>query len=695
MKKILFFIWAFIPFVLFSQSSNYIINDNFNDNSHGWSVGDDGELKEWFGRGFYFLQNKTSDSYYRSWTKLHVNENKDFKFEAGIKLVKGKDDAYYGLSWAAYGWKNEMGFIINSNGEYTIYYYKDGEFHNLDYGRSSAIKRAGIVNNFTVKKTGNKYYFYINGQLLHSCDYVKAFGTSWGFYLDPQTTIGVDYFRVYQPKAINLAAGALDIKDKKPLSILNTKHSEIAPVISPDGKTLYFGRSKEYFYEYGTSDFDIWYSTRKPDGSWSAPKKLNASWNNKGDNIVIASSPDNNSLLVEGLYDKYGAYSDKGISITFKQKDGSWSVPKQVKIDNYVNLGEYETFCPSADGKVLILAVTRPEGYGGEDLYVSFRQPDGTYSKPKNLGPVLNTFGDEATPFLAPDGKTLYFSSDGHPGYGSMDIFVTKRLGDGWFNWSVPKNLGPKVNNKDWNTYLSIAAQGDVAFMSESTPTGGEDIFIIELNKEAQPEPVVIVSGKVLDKKTNKPLSADIEYQDVNTGKQLGIARSNPATGEFKIVLNPGKKYALIAKKKNYVSITENIDLSAVKNYKEISRNIYLAPIEVGEVIQMHNILFRRGTDRFLPSAYPELDRLVNLMKENPNIEIMLMGHTNNIGDHDKLVALSEKRVEAVKKYLVDHGIDPKRIKGKGYGPDKPIASNETPEGRQKNQRVEFKIIKK
>ncbi len=699
MKKIVPFIILFIvPIALFAQRDLYVINDNFNDNSYNWSLTNDKEISEKIKNGHLYIKNKTYQYNYRVWNSLNINESQDFTIEAKIKLISGTKFSEYGLSWNAYGWSNSMQFIINSTGQYQVSRYSEGKEYVLLSGSNSAINGKGKYNIFKVVKQNNKYKFYINGKLLGSSQYYKKDGNKYGFYIDPAAEIAIDYFKIKQDLGnLNVKQDIVKVKKKIPITVINTDHSEIAPVISPDGKTLYFARSQKPFYlSFGDdSNFDIWYTTKKGN-HWSKPKKLNAKWNNAGDNVVISVSPDNNALLIEGLYRSDGSYiSDKGISITYKQKDGSWSVPKQVKIQNYINNGIYETFCPSVDRNVLILAVTRPEGYGGEDLYVSFRQSDGSYSKPKNLGSTINTFGDEATPFLAPDGKTLYFSSDGLPGYGSMDIFMTKRLDDTWQHWSKPVNLGPPINTKDWDTYFTIDAQGKYAYMSKATPTGGEDIFMIELEPENRPEPVAIISGKVLDKKTHKPLQANIEYEDFNTGKNLGIAISNPADGSYKVVLNLGKKYRLLAKKDKYITISETIDLTNVKKYQEIEKNLYLAPIEVGSVITLNNVLFRRGTAQLLPSAYPELKRLVEFLKANPNVKIMLMGHTNNIGDRQKLIELSKKRVETVKKYLIDHGIEASRISGKGYGPDKPIASNATPEGRQKNQRVEFKIINK
>ena len=402
-------------------------------------------------------------------------------------------------------------------------------------------------------------------------------------------------------------------------------------------------------------------------------------------------------MLVEGLYNYTGDYiSDAGISISYRQQDRTWSIPQKVTIEDYYNLDEYESFCPSADRKVMLMSVKRDDSYGSKDLYVSFLENDGSYSKPKNMGNTINTYANEGTPFLATDGKTLYFYSYGHGGYGSADIFVTKRQDETWTNWSKPKNLGPLVNSFAWDTYFSISAEGDYAYLvSTKNSYGNEDIYRIKLDEEDKPEAVVLIYGKVYNKKTNKILGADISYEDLKLDKELGIARSNAGTGEYKIVLPYGKKYGIIAKKKGYMPVSENIDLTKISTYTELEMNLYLAPIEVGETIKMNNLFFDAGKAVLTNESLPELERLLDLMKDNPTMLIELQGHTNNLGSHNALVSLSEQRVNAVKKYLTDKGIKASRITGKGFGPDKPIASNNTQEGRQQNQRVEFKIIKK
>ena len=256
--------------------------------------------------------------------------------------------------------------------------------------------------------------------------------------------------------------------------------------------------------------------------------------------------------------------------------------------------------------------------------------------------------------------------------------------------------MGSNINTSGWDAYFALDAKGDYAYLvSSHNSIGNEDIYRVKIQEELQPDPVVLISGRVFDSKTKKPLSAKILYDDLSINKEVGIANSNGQTGEYKIVLPYGKKYGFFAKKTGYMALSDNIDLTNVQQYQEITRDLYLIPIEVDEKIVLNNLFFQAGKSILLPSSYPELDRLKQVLDDNPDIKIEVVGHTNNIGDIQKLVQLSEQRAEAVKKYLVSKGVSPDRISTKGYGPNKPIASNNTKAGRTKNQRVEFKIIKK
>jgi outer membrane protein OmpA-like peptidoglycan-associated protein len=296
-----------------------------------------------------------------------------------------------------------------------------------------------------------------------------------------------------------------------------------------------------------------------------------------------------------------------------------------------------------------------------------------------------------------PTVKRLFFASDGHKGYGKSDIFYSKRLDDTWQNWSAPLNLGPEVNSKDWDAYYTVAAAGEYAYLvsNQNGTEGSKDIFKIALVSKFKPEPVILVTGRVLDAKTGQPLNARIIYESLITGEELGVAQTNPEDGSYTIVLPSGTSYGYMAEADGYIAVDENIDATETTKYTEISRDLLLVPFEVGAKIKLNNIFFAQSKFYLRESSFSELNRLVKIMKDYPSVEIRLEGHTDNQGEPKLNMKLSVDRVNEVKKYLVEHGVEKKRITTVGYGDTKPIASNVKEETRSLNRRVEFVIIKK
>jgi outer membrane protein OmpA-like peptidoglycan-associated protein len=481
---------------------------------------------------------------------------------------------------------------------------------------------------------------------------------------------------------------------------VNSMYTETRPVISSDGKTLFFARQNHPKNTGGTSDGqDVWFSpvTDLKEQTWGPARNIGGPINNKGNNGVTSVSADGNTLLLINTYNPDGTISPEGASISTRTKTG-WSMPVKLNILNYYNKSnENVDYFLANSGKTLLMAVTRNDGVGGQDLFVSFLQKFGVWSKPLNLGKTIKTKKSEFAPFLAADGKTLFFASDGHKGYGKSDIFYSKRLDDTWQNWSTPLNLGPNINSKEGDAYYTVSAAGDYAYLV-STRNGigsSEDIFKIKLVSQFKPEPVILVTGKVLDAKTQKPLEAKIVYESLVTGEELGVAQTNPVDGSYTIVLPSGTSYGYMAEADGYIAVNENIDATETTKYTEINRDLYLVPFEVGAKITLNNIFFAQSRSFLRESSYSELNRLVKIMKENPAVAIRLEGHTDNQGDPKLNMQLSIDRVNAVRKYLVDKGIEKKRIETVGFGDSRPVASNVKEETRRLNRRVEFTILKK
>ncbi len=685
--------------LLFSSSlhaqKKFFFYDEFDDNRHDWPEKKSNTLNQEIKDGMYHIVNKTQSSWLTS-HPIYLNKQYDFRMEIIIYFNKDENNpaanrnTHFGLSWGVKDWGNRYVFNVGSNKEVSVSKYKYNKQFFWAKSQKAKVSNIGEMNRISIEKKGDQMTFAVNGSVVCEHKFDEFFDQYIAFEIGPKADISIGKFVVDHDKPkINLVKEFTYLEKKKNLgSAINTKFAEIAPIISPDGKTLYFARFRK---EYRICD--IWYSEKSENGKWSKSKKMEAPLNNEGDNVVIAVSADGNTLLLEGRYRRDGTHlSDDDMSITHRTKDG-WTVPEVVKIKDYYNKDEHFSFSPTTDRKVLVMSVNRDDSYGNKDLYVSFLQPDGTYSIPKNMGPTLNTNLAEGTPFIAADGKTMYFSSQGLTGYGNNDIFMTKRLDDTWTNWSEPKNMGPEINTDKWDVYYSLAARGDYAYVV-SVPKNQEreDIFVIKLSEEARPDPVVLVKGKVLDKESNAPLEAKIIYRDQETGKKVGEARSNPRDGDYSIVLPYGKIYSIAAKAKDHLAIEdERIDLSEEEEYREIEKNLFMAPVLLGQTFELHSVQFFQNKAELKPSSFEALDELVDMLKAKPTIRIELGGHTETYGNEEYLLKLSQDRVEMVKKYLVEKGIDEKRIKGKGYGKSKPLGVGK--EFEHRNRRVEMKII--
>lgn len=482
---------------------------------------------------------------------------------------------------------------------------------------------------------------------------------------------------------------------------VNSPYSEILPVISPDGKTLFFDRKDHPqntpSVSAGKQNDDVWFSRRISDTVWSEAEKLGEPVNNNQHNYVCSVTPDGNVILLANAYLPSGKM-EQGASISYKTIDGSWSFPEPLKIKNFYNTDRYAEICLSPNRKVLIMAIRREDTYGSRDLYVSFLQKDNSWSAPKNMGAMLNSAASEITPTLSSDNKTLYFASDGRSGYGSFDMYVSRRLDDTWTNWSEPMNLGNVLNSAGWDAGYSIDASGEYAYFASSkhsnkTTASELDIYRAKLHVEVRPEPILLISGTVYNSKTKEPIGAEIFYETLPLGENAGTAQAEPQTGNYKIALPPNSKYGFLAKSRGFVSVSENIDATGNEIYKEIKRDLYLTPIEVGQKIRLNNVFFKRGTNELLKESYPELDRLVIFMLENPTIAIEVEGHTDIEGIPTMNMKLSALRIKAIQNYLVKQRIEQKRIETRPFGSTNPITRKRDEESKKLNRRVEFRIL--
>jgi len=498
--------------------------------------------------------------------------------------------------------------------------------------------------------------------------------------------------------------------------VFNSYADEQNPVLSPDGQTLYFIRAHHSQNVGRKMDLgDIWYSSLdSASGNWSAPQNIGFLLNNQFHNGVIGFGP-KDEMYLYNIYELDGKTpKSRGISVVDPiDPPKYWTVPITSTVRYFYNLSDNHSISISENKKIMLLSLESFKTRGAEDLYVSFWIPQlKAWSEPKNLGDQINTMYQEVTPFLAADNKTLYFSSNGHGGMGSKDVFSSKRLDESWTNWSKPVNMGSSVNTEGAEMYYQYLADkalaiytstknsdgyGDIHFkdmpIPEMAKTIGYEIEVpmdsiqIANEKTSKPDYFVQLVGSITDKKTNAPIAATIRIVGDDYVENQTLATA------FAFELPKANSYTLVVEADGYISHSVKLNI-ATDNPKELEHNVILQPIELGTTVKLDLVLFTRGTTEFLEESYEQLDLMIQMMKDNPTMEIELGGHTDNVGNARLNKKLSQERVDAVVKYFIDKGIEAKRLSGKGYGGSKPIASNDNEETRRLNRRVEFTVVK-
>jgi OOP family OmpA-OmpF porin len=477
---------------------------------------------------------------------------------------------------------------------------------------------------------------------------------------------------------------------------VNSPFAEQAPIFSPDNQTLYFSRAYHPENIGGSDDpMDIWYSKYDPaSNTWSVAQNAGKPLNTQGSNFMTAIKGLRNEFVaVFGNTYKRDGSMRTGVSLSSRPATASedaWEEPASFRIVEDYNFSDKLDFTLSENRRVLILSMQRNEGHGNRDLWVSFLQENGNFSKPLNLGSLVNSAGEETSPFLADDFKTLYFSSNGHAGYGGMDIYMTKRLDDTWQNWSTPQNLGPLLNTASDETYFNITNDGKSIYFVRGDKDGDTDIYSAETPLFFEPPHEVRIIGKVYDQENKNPLQGRIAYYD-EQNNLVGHATTNES-GYYQIYLDSDTRYKYEMEIDCYEKYTAYADLNIRKDSTLALVDIYLNPIYL-ESSQDLAVFFDLGSSNLkITESSQQLDLLFNFLRANPGVSVDISGHTCTIGGEAFNMNLSNLRAKAVKDEMMRRGIDSHRIQSNGFGFSKPRASNDTEQGREQNRRVEFTI---
>jgi outer membrane protein OmpA-like peptidoglycan-associated protein/tetratricopeptide (TPR) repeat protein len=599
-----------------------------------------------------------------------------------------------------------------------------------------------LYSNFKLKSIP---YLEKAQQLNPTVDPALSFYLGRAYHLDMQWDKAIKEFSVFQKNAGSngdremLETAAKSINEcyagkelvQKPIRVfidnlgkeVNSQYTDYGPVISADESVLLFTSRRPNTVggkiDPGLNEYfeDIYISYKQANGKWSEAA-------NMGEPVNTTDHDANSGLSADGT--KFLIYIGKNNGDLYESElvGDKWSKPESM--NKNINTDKYHesSACYSPDGNSVYFVSDKPDGLGDRDIWISHKDEKGKWGKAENLGPVINTkYGEEGV-FIHPDGKTLYFSSQGHKGMGGYDIYKSV-YNDSTKTWSKPENIGYPVNTPDDDVFFVVSASGRHGYYTSFNPNGfGEkDIYMVTflgtekpmvLNNEdnliaSQAAPVketivapiveikeaqlTILKGVITDALTKKPLSATIEIIDNQMNQVIATFTSNSSTGKYLVSLPAGKNYGIAVKKEGYLFHSENFDIPNTAAFQEVTKDVELKGIVVGSKIILKNIFFDFDKATLRPESTNELERLTKLLNDVPTLKIEISGHTDSKGANDYNMKLSDNRAKAVVDYLIKAGIASNRLTYKGYGEDQPISTNETDEGRQLNRRTEFKVI--
>lgn len=455
---------------------------------------------------------------------------------------------------------------------------------------------------------------------------------------------------------------------------VNSSDHDFAPLILGNGRVIFFTSTRE-------GDQNLYSSASTPDG-WGTPTNVGNIINTGGEDGGCSITPDGHWMIFTAC-DREDGHGDCDLYIA-EYAGGLWRNARN--LGPSINAMEWDSQPSiSVDGLTLYFVSERPGGYGGTDIWMTTRSYGGEWGPPMNLGPTVNTAGDDMSPFIAADNSTLYFASNGHPGMGGYDIYKTTRSQN---SWSAPDNLGTPINSAYDDYFYSLQLGTDNVFFASDRPGGNGDLdLFVGVPNPLPPSAVTTVVGMVSDSKNRTPVGASLTVRDITSNSIISSFRSDDVDGNYVVVLQPGKKYVITAEAEGYLFYSDRFDVPANSPNNTVRKDITMTR----DIVRLL-VYFEFDKSVLQPESYVDLDRAVEWMNANPNMRVELAGHTDNVGSRDYNKKLSTDRARSVMNYLVAKGIPSSRLTAVGYGMESPIATNETEEGRAQNRRVEFRV---
>ena len=478
---------------------------------------------------------------------------------------------------------------------------------------------------------------------------------------------------------------------------INSPYGDYMPNLTADDALIFFTSRREGSLGSrnplsGKYAEDFYYSERGEDGKWQPAKSLGEPVNTTGNEGAASFSPDGQWVYFTACNREDGKGSCDLYVARLKGRE--WTQPQN--LGENINTEYWESQpCISGDGRTLYFVSNRRGGVGGYDVWFS-RNVNGEWQPAENMGIPVNSEGGEMSPFLHADGKTLYFASDGHPGFGGTDLFMSTKDGD---KWTPPRNLGFPLNTSADETNLFINSSGEKGYINSDRKggMGGQDIYEFIVDPSIRPKVATFVRGHVYEEGSKKPLAATVVFVNLETRDTIRSVQTNALDGKFLLSLPLEEDYAAFTDKAGYLFNSKNFSLKEIKDgSKYYDLDIYLNKLsEAGTgPIRLDNIFYATGSWELQDASIAELDHLLSFLRINPTVEIEIAGHTDDVGTSTDNKTLSKKRAGGVVEYLTQHGIDAGRVTAVGYGEDKPQCTEKTDECRALNRRTEFRITK-